>query len=88
MEKRVNEILDEYRKQIIVIDNAEMYFEQTVDFMQQIYDKDDPRKRPEMSFVLAISTNGRYSEGIRFRSRVLQYGLEVIICQLLPFDTD
>ena len=41
-----------------------------------------------MSFVLAISTNGRYSEGIRFRSRVLQYGLEVIICQLLPFDTD
>ena len=45
MEKRVNEILDEYRKQIVVIDNAETYFEQTVNFMQQIYDKEDPRKR-------------------------------------------
>lgn len=75
MEKRVHEILDEYRKQIIVIDGAEIYFNQVVELMQMIYDKEDPRSRPEMSYVLAVSTNGRYSEGIRFRSRVLQYGL-------------
>lgn len=88
MGKRVNEILDDYRKQIIVIDNAEIYFNEAIEMIQKIYSKEDPRQRPEMSYCLAVSTNGLYSEGIRFRSRVLQYGLQVIICQIMPVDTD
>lgn len=55
MAKRVNEIIDEHRKQILIVDGAEAYFTEIMDMMKLIYDAEDRRTRPEISYFLALS---------------------------------
>lgn len=54
--KKVDEILDEYRKQVIILDDAEYYNMQVIQFVQRIYSKEDSRTKPEISFCLATSS--------------------------------
>lgn len=39
LKKTVDKIMDEYRKQVIVIDNGEHYFMQIVQLIEKLYDK-------------------------------------------------
>ena len=48
-----------------------------------IYDKDDPRSRPEISFCMATS-----GETHRFRNRFIAFGVKVVECGMLPLDIE
>lgn len=88
MAKRVNEIIDEHRKQILIVDGAEAYFTEIMDMMKLIYDAEDRRIRPEISYFLALSCEGEPSSAAVYQNRVKQWGLQVVGCQLLPISVE
>lgn len=57
LKKMIDAILDDYKKQIICLEDAENYFMQVISLVTKLYSKDDPRTKPDMSFF--ITTNDR-----------------------------
>ena len=81
LNKYVDKVIDDYKKQVIIIDNGEHYFIQIVQFIEKLYSKEDPRSKPEVSFCLATS-----GDATKFKTRFLSIGVKVIHCNIIPLD--
>lgn len=76
-------MIDDFKKQVVLIDNAENYFIQIVQFIEKIYNKEDPRSKPEVSFCIATS-----GDSSKFKTRFLSIGVKVIQCNIIPLEIE
>ena len=84
LKKTIDSILDDYKKQIICIEDVELYFMQMISLISKLYNKDDPRTKPDLSFF--VTGTDKKGESHKFKTRLLSQGIKIIKCSLEPLE--